>query len=117
AGLRSVVTVSGTATDAGFAYYQLLLKRVDAPAEAWQEVARGLAPVVDGPLGQIDTSRYENGLYQIGLRVVDVNGAQNSAAVPVDFVGNLKLGQFRLSFADVRADAAGLPLMLTRTYD
>ncbi len=51
------------------------------------------------------------------LRVVDVNGRQTTSSVTVEFVGNLKLGQFRLSFADVRADAAGLPLMLTRTYD
>lgn len=117
AGLRGLISVNGTATDAKFAYYQLLIKRVDAPAQAWQEVARGLAPVVNNVLGQVDTTRFENGPYQIGLRVLDVNGAENSAVVTVDFIGNLKLGQFRLSFADVRADAAGLPLMLTRTYD
>ena len=30
---------------------------------------------------------------------------------------SFKLGQFRLSFADIRADLQGLPLVLTRTYD
>jgi hypothetical protein len=73
--------------------------------------------VNNGALGQIDSSRYANGLYQVALRVVDVNGAQSSASVTVEFLGKLKLGQFRLSFADIRLDAGGLPLMLTRTYD
>jgi hypothetical protein len=30
--------------------------------------------------------------------VVDVNGSQATSAVTVEFVGNLKLGQFRLSY-------------------
>ncbi|WP_158289964.1 RHS repeat-associated core domain-containing protein [Ramlibacter sp. WS9] len=117
AGLRGVVNITGTATDARFAYYKLLLRRVGESDFAWQEIGRGLTQVSNGTLGQIDTSRYQNGLYQIGLFVVDVNGAQSSASVTVEFLGNLKLGQFRLSFADVRAEAPGVPLMLTRTYD
>jgi hypothetical protein len=59
-------------------------------------------------LGQIDSSRYGNGMYQIGLFVTDVNGAQSSASVTVEFLRNLKLGQFRLSFSDIRVDALGI---------
>ena len=117
AGLRGSVTVSGSATDPNFAYWRLMLRRAGDSDSSWQEVARGLSPVANGALAQLDTSRYANGLYQIGLFVVDVNGAQTSASVTIEFLGNLKLGQFRLSFADVRAEAQGLPLMLTRTYD
>jgi RHS repeat-associated protein len=117
ASLRGVVNITGTATDARFAYYKLLLRRVGESDFAWQEIGRGLTQVSNGNLGQIDTSRYQNALYQIALVVVDVNGAQSSASVTVEFLGNLKLGQFRLSFADVRAEAPGVPLMLTRTYD
>ncbi|HEY8356717.1 MAG TPA: hypothetical protein VIL30_04570, partial [Ramlibacter sp.] len=116
-GVRGVVAIVGTATDARFAYYQLMLRRAGDPDTAWQEVGRGLSQVSNGTLGQLDTSRYANGMYQIALRVVDVNGAQATAGVMVEFLGNLKLGQFRLSFADIRMDAGGLPLMLTRTYD
>lgn len=117
AGLRGLVAVRGTATDARFAYYRLLLRRVGEPDTAWQEFARGLSQVPDGELGKLDTTRHENGLYQIALQVVDVNGAEATASVTVELIGSLKLGQFRLSFADIRADANGLPLMLTRTYD
>jgi RHS repeat-associated protein len=115
--LRGIANIRGSASDASFAYYQLRLRRVGESDSSWQEVGRGLSPVTNGQLGQLDTSRYDNGMYQIALRVVDVNGRETMAAVTVEFVGNLKLGQFRLSFADVRAEAAGLPLMLTRTYD
>jgi len=117
ASLRGVASIGGSATDANFAYYQLLLRRVGESDFAWQEIARGLTQVSNATLGQIDTSRYENTLYQIALRVVDVNGQETMTSVTVDFAGNLKLGQFRLGFADVRAEAPGLPLMLTRTYD
>lgn len=117
ASLRGIATISGTASDANFAYYQLLLRRVGESDLAWQEFSRGLTPVTNGALGQLDTTRHDNALYQIALRVVDVNGRQTTSSVTVEFIGNLKLGQFRLSFADVRAEAPGLPLMLTRTYD
>jgi RHS repeat-associated protein len=117
AGLRGVVTVTGTASDAHLGYWQLLLRPAGGSDASWQEVARGLSAVTNGPLAQIDTSRHANGVYQLLLRVVDVNGAETAANVTAEFLGNLKLGQFRLSFADVRAEAPGLPLMLTRTYD
>ncbi|MBI5278680.1 MAG: hypothetical protein HY854_19775 [Burkholderiales bacterium] len=115
--LRGTVAIRGSATDARLAYYQLLLRRAGDPDTAWQEIGRGLSPVTAGELGQLDTSRYASGAWQIGLRVVDVNGSQSNASVTLEFVGNLKLGQFRLSFADIRAEAPGFPLLLTRTYD
>ncbi|WP_305847099.1 RHS repeat-associated core domain-containing protein [Rhodoferax sp. AJA081-3] len=117
ASLRGVVTIAGTASANRFAYYELLLRPVDAPNNAWTIIKRSLTPVQSASLGQLDTSLMANGLHQIVLRVVDVNGVETLAGITVDFVGNLKLGQFRLSFADVRAEAPGLPLMLTRTYD
>ncbi len=117
AGLRGIVTVTGTASDAHLGYWQLLLRPAGASDSSWQEVARGLSAVTNAPLAQVDTSRHANGVYQLLLRAVDVNGAETTANVAVEFLGNQKLGQFRLSFADVRAEAPGLPLMLTRTYD
>jgi hypothetical protein len=49
--------------------------------------------------------------------VVDINGRVKSHVVPIEIARDLKLGQFKLSFADIRAGARGLPLVLTRTYD
>lgn len=111
------VPVTGTATDARFAYYQLLLRPAGAPDSAWVEIHRGLAPVTNGTLGTIDPSTRANGLYELGLKVVDVNGQATSVVLPFAIARDRKLGAFRLSFTDIHADASGTPLLLTRTYD
>ena len=56
ASLRGVVNITGTATDAHFAYYKLLLRRVGESDFAWQEIGRGLNQVSNGALGQVDSS-------------------------------------------------------------
>ncbi len=115
--ILSAVPVTGTATDARFAYYQLLLRPAGAPSSAWVEIYRGLTPVSNGTLGSIDPSTRANGSYELALKVVDVNGQATLASVPFEITRDRKFGAFRLSFADIRADASGMPLMLTRTYD
>ncbi len=117
--VTSRITVTGTATDAAFAYYQLLLRPADTTGAnpPWTEITRGLAPVTAGALGSLDPSTLANGEYQLGLRVVDVNGQQNSVLIPIEITRERKLGPFRISFTDVRTDAVGLPLLLTRSYD
>lgn len=111
------VQVSGTATDARFAYYQLVLRPAGSDSSSWVEISRGLNPVTNGVLGTLDPSRVANGVYELGLNVVDVNGRTTSVVVPIEVARNRKIGQFRLSFTDIRADVSGIPLMLTRTYD
>ena len=111
------VAVTGTATDARFAYYQLLLRPAGAGSAAWVEIYRGLTAVSNGVLGTLDPTRFANGVYELGLNVVDVNGRSTSVVVPIEFSRDRKIGQFRVSFTDIRADASGIPLTLTRTYD
>jgi YD repeat-containing protein len=111
------INVTGTASDANLAYYQLLLRPAGAGDAAWVEIHRGLAAVTNGTLGTLDPSRVNNGVYELGLNVVDVNGRSTSTLVPIEIARERKLGAFRLSFTDIRADASGLPLTLTRTYD
>ena len=113
--VAKAIPVVGTASDAKLAYYQLRLR--PAGATAWTELSRGLTSVTAGTLGTLDPTVLANGLYQLGLRVVDVNGRETSTQVNVEIARDLKFGQFRLSFADIKADAPGLPLLLTRTYD
>ncbi len=111
------VPVIGTASDARFAYYQLLLKPAGAAASAWVEIRRGLSPVTAGTLGTLDPTKIANGVYDLGLNVVDVNGRASSAQVTIEIARDRKIGQFRISFTDINASAAGLPLTLNRTYD
>lgn len=111
----SSVVVTGTATDARFAYYQLLTR--PAGSSNWTEIHRGLVAVSNGALGTLDPSRLANGVYELGLNVVDVNGRSTTALVAIEVARDRKFGQFRIAFPDIRADASGIPLTLTRTYD
>lgn len=111
------INVTGTASDARLAYYQLLIRPAGAPDSAWVEIWRGLTSVTNGVLGRLDPSRYNNGVWDLGLNVVDVNGRATSTRVTIEIARERKLGAFRLSFTDISADAAGMPLTLTRTYD
>ncbi|MGY4829032.1 PKD domain-containing protein [Sphaerotilaceae bacterium SBD11-9] len=111
------VQVIGTATDAHLAYYQLLLRPAGTSGATWTEIYRGLAAVSNGALGSLDPSRVGNGVYELGLNVVDVNGRTTSTVVPIEITRDRKIGQFRLGFTDIRLDASGMPLTLNRTYD
>jgi RHS repeat-associated protein len=73
--------------------------------------------VSNSVLGTLDPTRINNGVYELGLRVVDVNGLNTSVVVPVEVARDRKIGNFRLSFTDIQADASGIPLTLNRTYD
>ncbi len=113
--VSAAVPVIGTASDAHLAYYQLLMR--PAGSSTYTEFWRGLANVTNGTLGTLDPTRIANGMYELALNVVDVNGRATSTVTTFEVARDLKLGQFRLSFADIRSDAPGMPLMLTRTYD
>ncbi|HET7792710.1 MAG TPA: PKD domain-containing protein [Rhizobacter sp.] len=113
----SPVPVIGTATDARFAYYQLLLRPAGSGSSAWTEIYRGLSAVSNAALGTLDPSRIANGVYELGLNVVDVNGRATSTVVPIEVSRDRKMGQVKLSFTDIRVDASGMPLTLTRSYD
>jgi YD repeat-containing protein len=49
--------------------------------------------------------------------VVDVNGQSTLASAPVEVLGDLKLGPFRIAFEDLNVDAAGIPVRVVRGYD
>ncbi len=83
----------------------------------FHEISRGNMPVNNGVLGKWDTTLLENDQYIFKLEATDDFG--NFAAVEreVGVSGNFKLGNFRLSFADITIPVAGIPITLARTYD
>ena len=115
ADVTAPATVTGTATDAHFAYYKLLLRT--AGEGAWREIGGGTRPVTAGALGRLDPTQLSNGIYELMLVVTDVNGQQTSQVVTVDVNGQLKIGQFALSFLDLDVEASGIPIRVTRSYD
>lgn len=115
--IAAPLTITGTASDARLAYYQLLLRPVGTPDTAWQEIGRGYSSVTNAALGKLDPTQIANGLYQLALNVVDANGQATATAITVDIYRDLKIGQFSVTFEDLNVEAVGIPIHVTRTYD
>jgi large repetitive protein len=80
-------------------------------------VFRGNNSVTNGTLGKFDPSLLENDTYTVRLTAVDTNGRSSSIEEEIEVTGDLKLGNFRLSFTDLTIPVTGIPISLTRTYD
>jgi RHS repeat-associated protein len=115
--ITAPVTISGTAKDDNLAYYQLLLRPAGGGDSAWQEIDRGSSNVDNGTLGKLDPTILPNGIYELLLNVVDVNGQSTRQQIALDIYRDLKIGQFALSFEDLNIESLGIPIRVTRTYD
>jgi large repetitive protein len=51
------------------------------------------------------------------LTAFDTNGHGKAITQDIEVAGDLKLGNFRLSFTDLTIPVTGIPINLTRTYD
>ena len=111
------VTVIGTANAEEFAAYELQFRRADEPESAFQTILRSETAVVDGELGQIDTTLLRNDEYVIRLAVADADGVVNITEQNIGLTGDLKLGNFQLQFTDLVIPVAGISIDITRVYD
>ncbi|MEM6471528.1 MAG: FG-GAP-like repeat-containing protein, partial [Planctomycetota bacterium] len=110
-----MVSITGTADHEDFGAYTLSYRRADETS--FTEFHRSTTPVVDGELGVWDTSLLLNDEYVIRLQVATTEGTANVAEHRVGLAGDLKLGNFRLSFTDMVIPVAGIPIEITRIYD
>lgn len=113
--VSGLTQITGTATDANFLRYELAV--APAAGEAFNVIGGGTAAVVGGLLGTFDPTLLLNGLYTLRLTVWDRNGNTASADVAVQVEGDLKLGNFALSFTDLAIPLSGIPLRIERHYD
>ena len=107
--------VIGTVTDADLLFYTLSAAPVGS--DEFTEFSRGTTPVTDGVLGQFDPTMLTDDSYVIRLTAVDAGGNSSVDEHVVNVAGELKLGQFTLSFADMTIPVAGIPITVTRTYN
>jgi RHS repeat-associated protein len=107
--------IGGTAAATGFKEYRLSYARADQLQ--FTEFVRSTTPVTDGLLGVWDTTLLENDAYILRLEVVSEAGNRSVHETSVGLSGNLKLGNFRLSFEDLTIPVAGIPITIVRTYD
>lgn len=113
--VTSRVDVVGTANSSTFASWVLEYRAQGDPT--WTSFATGTTPVVNGPLAAFDPSLLLNGIYEIRLTAFDVSGRGTRSLVTVVVEGDLKIGNFTLSFTDLEVPVAGMPIQIVRTYD
>ncbi|NJK63452.1 MAG: RHS repeat protein [Synechococcaceae cyanobacterium SM2_3_1] len=73
--------------------------------------------MVDGVIGQLDTSVLPNDSYRVRVRATDATGKESRLEDQTSISGELKLGNFQLSFVDLEIPVSGIPITLVRTYD
>jgi large repetitive protein len=115
AAVFGMVSIVGTASHANFAGYKLSYRRIDETT--YTQFFESTTAVVNGTLGVWDTSLLINDEYVIRLEAVTNAGVVNVVEHNVGLSGDLKLGNFRLSFSDVVIPVAGIPLQIARVYD
>lgn len=109
------VDVIGTASDANLLRWELGISAGDDSEETL--LASGTSAVSNGVLGQLDPTLLLNGIQTLTLRVFDRGGNVTEARVTVTASGNLKVGNFTLSFEDLNVSLADLPITVMRNYD
>jgi RHS repeat-associated protein len=115
ASVRGFVDVVGTALSPDFERYTLSYRRVDQTD--YKLIRESTIQVSAASLGKWDTTLLENDNYVLKLEVHDTFGSFAAVEVEVSVTGNLKLGNFRLSFEDMTIPVAGIPITIVRTYD
>jgi large repetitive protein len=115
AAVFGMVTITGTASHADFAGYKLSYRRIDETT--FTQFHESTTAVVNGTLGVWDTSLLINDEYVIRVEAASNAGVVNVIEHSVGLSGELKLGNFQLSFTDIVIPVAGIPIEITRIYD
>ncbi|MBJ6751481.1 RHS repeat-associated core domain-containing protein [Geomonas anaerohicana] len=115
AAITAPADIVGTVTDNNLVEYTLAY----APAgkSPYTVFAKGSRPVVNGVLGRLDPTQMKNGLYDVVLTAWDANGNTSTYSTTYRVTGDLKVGNFTVSFTDVNIPLAGIPVTVTRSYD
>ena len=113
--VSGLVDVIGTAAAPDFESYTLSYRRADEAS--YKTIVQATTQVSAGSLGKWDTTLLENDNYVLKLEVIDTFGSFAATEVEVSVTGQLKLGNFRLSFQDMTIPVAGISLNVMRTYD
>ncbi|MHB8845004.1 MAG: RHS repeat-associated core domain-containing protein [Nitrospirota bacterium] len=79
--------------------------------------AQGTTTVSNGALGTFDPTLLKNGVYDIRLTAVDTNGSSFYTDMTWRVSGDMKVGNFTVTFTDMSIPVAGLPVTVSRTYD
>jgi RHS repeat-associated protein len=113
--VSGLVEVIGTAAASDFESYELTYRRSDQ--STFTTIAKSTNAITNGVIGKWDTSLLENDSYVLRLESRDQFGGFSATEREIGVSGNMKLGNFRLSFADMTLPVLGIPITVLRTYD
>ncbi|MEM1366955.1 MAG: Calx-beta domain-containing protein [Cyanobacteria bacterium P01_H01_bin.15] len=112
--ITNLIEVVGTVEDEDLLFYSLELAPFDS--QNFTEIFRSTEPVSNGVLGRVDPTLLNNDSYTLRLVAVDEGGNTSILDQIVNVAGDLKLGNFQVSFADLSVPLSGIPITVTRTY-
>jgi len=90
---------------------------LNADPQVWTTIASGNTAVTNGLLGTFDPTLLINGIYTVRLSATNAGGQTSFNTVSAVVGGELKVGNFTVSFTDLDVPMAGIPIQVVRTYD
>ena len=106
---------TGTVADDGLDYYRLEYAKVGTGQ--WIPIVTGHHPVEDGDLGYFDPTLLKNGIYEVRLAAVDLNGNSSAVHLTTMVEGQLKAGINQMTFTDLQTPVSGIDITVNRTYN
>ena len=113
--VTSIIELTGTVTDDNLADYKL--EAAPIGTGNFITIFEGNQTVIDGVLGEFDPTLLLNDTYTLRLTATDTGGISSFVEETIDVGGDLKLGNFQMSFTDLEVPVSGIPISVTRTYD
>jgi RHS repeat-associated protein len=115
ASLSSPTDFIGTIASAQLLDWRLEIK--ERGETSYRTIAGGNSQITNGVIATFDPTSILNGLYDLQFMARDTALRTTTVSHTAVAEGNLKVGQFSVSFVDLDVPVAGLPLRVTRTYD
>ena len=109
------VDVVGTASDDNIVRYVLEYSPKDK--NEYVRFVGGTSSITDDVLGTLDPTMMRNGQYDIKLTAEDQSGNVASITTAYQLEGEMKVGNFTMTFNDLTIPVAGIPITISRTYD
>ncbi|HEX9001978.1 MAG TPA: putative Ig domain-containing protein, partial [Blastocatellia bacterium] len=117
--ITQLVNIVGTVGDPNGASgppvtWQVELRREGS--STYKTIGSGTGPVTNGTLAPFDPTMLANDVYYVRLSA-EKGFEYREVEAPYSVVGDLKLGNFTISFTDLTIPVAGIPIAITRSYD
>ncbi len=106
-----------TVQDAQLVEWTLHFRESNSPDAPLTRMASGTENVNDAAVAEFDPTLLLNGQYTIYLQATDEGGNTVDDSVVVRVTGDMKIGNFSLTFEEVSIPVAGIPVTVSRTYD